>query len=71
MMIAPEALRELDVALRDRTDPAMDDLDAHFARRELSERIGERFRRSALVRLDDETQRLHEPCRRLRHEVFE
>src|SRR5450432_1948381 len=57
--------RELDVALGNRTDSAMDDLDAHFARRQLAEGIGECFRRSTLIRLDHEPERLHLACRRL------
>ena len=54
MMIAPAAAREQDVALGDRADAAVDDLDLHLAGRQTDERIGERFRRTALVGLDDD-----------------
>ena len=45
--------REQNVALGDRADAAVNDLDLHLVVRELAERVGQRFRRTALVRLDE------------------
>ena len=49
----------------------MDDFDPHFARREPDQRVGERFRRTALVGLDEDVERVRDAGRGLRHEVFE
>ena len=50
-------LREQDIALGNRADTARDDLDLHFGIRELLQCVGERFRRSALVSLDEHLER--------------
>src|SRR5688500_3488249 len=63
--------REENVALGDRSDAAMNDFDRHLFVGELRERIGERFRRSALIRLDHYPERARLPRCRLRHEVFQ
>src|SRR6185503_433567 len=59
------------VALRDRADAAMDDVHRDLVVRELPERIGKRFCRTALVSLDDNAQRALLSRRSLGHEVFE
>ena len=45
--------REQNVALGDRADAAVNDFDLHFGVRQLRQRVGERFRRTALVGLDE------------------
>src|SRR6185437_2930283 len=62
---------EQNVALRDRTDTAMDDLDCDFRRGQLPQRVGECFRRTALIRLDDYAKCARLTRRGLRHEVFQ
>src|SRR5262245_22130715 len=64
-------LREQDVALGDRANTAVDDFDLHLARRQAAERVGERLGGTALVRLDENIQRVGDAGRGLRHEVFE
>ena len=63
--------REQNVALGDRTDAAVNDLHLDLGVRQLRQRVGERFRRTALVGLDEHAKRplLAGRCRR--HEVFE
>ncbi len=64
-------LGEQDVAFGDRADAAVDDLDLHFRVRRAGERVGERFRRPALIRLDEQLERCALASRGVRHEVFE
>src|SRR5581483_7724749 len=59
------------VALADGADATVNDLDLDFAGRQLPERVGQRFGRTSLVRLDHDTQRAALTSRRLRHDVFE
>src|SRR6185312_1282976 len=63
--------REQHVGFRDRADAAVDDLDLHFRRRELRQRVGQRFGRAALVGLDDDPQRGDAAGGRFGHEVFQ
>ena len=71
MMTAPAVRAEQNVALGDRADAAVDHFDLHFAGRQTDECVGECFRRTALVRLDDDVQRVRDARRGLRHEVLE
>ena len=64
-------LGEQDVALGHGADRALDDLDLHFGVRELRERVGERFRRAALVRLDEQLERALLAFRRVGDEILE
>src|SRR5687768_7868337 len=62
---------EQNVALGDGTDAAVNDLHLNFGIRELRQCVGERFRRTALIGLDEHAERplLTGRCRR--HEVLE
>ena len=64
-------LRQQDVGVGDGADAPVHDLHLHLRCGELGERVGERFRRAALVRLDQDTERALFAGRRLRHEIFE
>src|SRR6185503_20903297 len=65
------AAREQNVRLGDGTDAAMHDVHLHFAGRQADQCVGECFRRAALVRLDDDVERVHAARGDLPHEVFQ
>src|SRR6184192_766497 len=64
-------LRQQDVGVGDGADAPVHDLHLHLRCGELGERVGERFRRAALVGFDDDTQRRGAAGRALGHEVLE
>src|SRR3989454_474905 len=64
-------LREQDIRVGDGADAAVHDFHLDFRGGQLGQRVRERFRGAALVRLDDDAQRRGAPGRALRHEVLE
>jgi hypothetical protein len=64
-------LGQQDVALGDRADAALDDVDDDLLVRQLTERVGERLGRTTLVGLDEQLERALVARRRHVHEVLE
>src|SRR5260370_670997 len=64
-------LGEQHVPIGDPADPPVDGHHLHLRRGQLGERVGERLRGAALVRLDDDTQRRGTALGALGHEILE